>query len=289
MKAYFKYFRFLFIFITVLAAIFCILFGFRKQTTKERTNKECTTTKRVFDEADVLTGVEEENLEILIAKKEKQIACDIVIVTIDESLEEYAKSYENQIGLVNTEQYVMVYADNFYNEHKFGFDKPYGDGAIYVDNWYRESDGWCYSRLSTSGKVQNKYTDGMIQRLNNKVMDIVNENPYEAYKTYVNTLSKDMSGAFIGYDMPIGVILAFAVLVTAIYISVHITGNKGKKTTLPITYVTGGHPTMNVKEDALVSKFVTSRRIQTSSGGSGGGGGHTSAGGHSHGGGGGRH
>ena len=90
MKEYFKYFRWVFIVIAVLAIVLAAIKGAQGLAaitgSHERTNAECTTTQRVFDYADVLTDREEKKLESLIAKREKQTGCDIVLVTLYESL-----------------------------------------------------------------------------------------------------------------------------------------------------------------------------------------------------------
>ena len=49
------------------------------------------------------------------------------------------------LGYLTPDRYTMVYADNFYDEHQFGYDRPYGDGVLMLDNWYREADGGVYS------------------------------------------------------------------------------------------------------------------------------------------------
>ena len=56
----------------------------------QRTNTECVTDERVFDNAGVLSDREEEKLRRLIAKREKQTGCDIVLVTLNEPLGGFA-------------------------------------------------------------------------------------------------------------------------------------------------------------------------------------------------------
>ena len=195
MKGYLKYFRVYFIIILVLAVVF-ILLSLVKPGEKQavRSNTECTTTERVFDYADKLTEKEENNLRELIARREKETGCDIVLVTLDESLEEYAKGYEDRLGSLQPYQYTMVYADNFYDEHMFGYNKPQGDGVLLLDNWYRESDGSVYSWLSTCGKAQDRFSSSMIDDLLNEALEDVESNPYKAYTKYVNLFYSDMTG-----------------------------------------------------------------------------------------------
>ena len=138
MKEYFKYFRWVFIVIAVLAIVLAAIKGAQGLASitgsHERTNTECTTTQRVFDYADVLTDREEKKLESLIAKREKQTGCDIVLVTLYESLEEYAREIEPDVP---HNQFVRIFAEEFYEENQFGYDKSNGDGVLLVDNWFR--------------------------------------------------------------------------------------------------------------------------------------------------------
>lgn len=56
----------------------------------ERTNTECLTDERVFDQADVLSGEEEEELRSLIADREQMTGLDIVLLTVREpELDDY--------------------------------------------------------------------------------------------------------------------------------------------------------------------------------------------------------
>jgi len=255
-----------------------------------RANTECDTNERVFDYADVLTDEEEDSLREVIAKKEIETRSDIVIVTLNESLEEYVKPYKEIIGPVSTDRWVMVYADNFYEEHKFGFNKPIGDGTLLLDNWYREADGGVYSWMLTSGNVMDTYTSGMIDYVLDYSLAAVEEDPYEAYYRFVT----EYESVYVQDDGEILnplVLLLGSFVIALIFLAVNCIGRKGKKTTTSTTYVAGGGPIIRLKEDRFLRKSLNRVRIQSdssSSGGSGGGGGgiHTSSGGSSFGGGG---
>ncbi|MFR1868596.1 TPM domain-containing protein, partial [Eisenbergiella massiliensis] len=220
MKGYLKYFRVYFIIILVLTVIFAALklTGAGKQPA-ERGNTEAVTQERVFDYADKLTDEEEDSLRRLIAKREAQTGCDIVLVTLNESLEEYAKGYEEQLGYLYPYQYVMVYADNFYDEHLFGYNKPQGDGVLLLDNWYRESDGKVYSWLSTCGKAQDRFSSTMIDELLDKALEDVDSNPYKAYKKYVDLFYYDMTGKV---HIPVAALIFVAAACTAVYVGVNL-------------------------------------------------------------------
>lgn len=295
MKQYFRYFRFIFILIAAMTLFFGAVCLYQATIGTagigESTNEERLTDERVFDYADKLTDKQENKLRKLIAKREKQIGCDIVLVTLEESLEEYALPYEEQLGNLYVDEYVTVYADNFYDENKYGYDEPYGDGAIFVDNFARESDGKRYMAFSTCGSVEANYSNAMIDHMFDKVLTYWSFSPYKAYKTYINTLYHDMAGNFdFTANWSLGVILLLSLVGMAAFILYNIMPNKGKKTTAASTYVRGGQASMRSQSDTFLTKTVTKRHIETSSSGggrSGGGGGghHRSSGGHSHGGG----
>lgn len=273
MKKYFRHFAGLFIVIAVLFVVYiagCIV-AKTGVTDNKRTNTQCTETERVFDYADVLTDEEEDKLRALIAEKEDEIACDIVLVTINDSS-------------IASDRDMMNYADDFYDERKYGYNAACGDGALYLDNW---ANGYCW--FSTCGKVEYEYSSAGIDNLISYICDVINDDPYEGYVRYVNSLSDTMAEETIK-QMPLEDILLFAGLVTIIYVIVGVIHNKGKKTTTATTYVSGGRPIFRDKRDEFLNKHITTRHIQRNNGGGGGGGGHhVSSHGVSHGGGGGRH
>ncbi len=291
MREYFHYFKWLYIVLGVMLCIYGLLAGGHWMTSKaaghQRTNKECTTKERVFDYGDVLTGKEEEKLRRLIAKREKQTGCDIVLITLNESLKEYARAID---PYADYEEFVRIYAEAFYEDNNFGYDKPNGDGVLLIDNWYREDDGSIYTWFSTTGKVKDAYDYMDIDHLLDNVYRYVEHNPYKAYKTYVNDFYHDMTGlrAFHLY-VPDIVPWVIGIISAAVFILCNRRAKSGAKTTTAITYVNGLEPQFRIKEDRFLRKSVVTRKIESSSSGgggrSGGGGGHSGGGG-SHGGGG---
>ena len=250
-----------------------------------RNNDECPT-ERVFDYADKMTDAEEQELRDKIAAAELICGTDIIVLTLDESLEEYAKSFEPVIGYVEPYQYTMVLADNFYDENKFGFNKPHGDGVILVDNWYRESDGGVYSWMSTSGKAQDNFSSDDIDFVLDMCLDYVEDDPAYAYGYFVELVAdhldpnSNMGDALGGmYSVIIGLVAGL------IFFFVNFGGKKGKSTVSTKTYVKGGKADVRERQDIFINKTMTRRKIETQTRSSGGGG-HVSAGGHSHGGGG---
>ncbi len=291
-KQYFKYFRWLFIITGVLILIYIGGMIFLAEPGPgARQNTECATTERVFDYGDVLTDKEEGKLRKLIAKREKQTGYDIVLITLNESLKEYATQIEPE---VTYDEFVRVYAEEFYDDNKFGFNKPIGDGVLLVDNWFREDDGNIYTWICAVGEADGRLGYYGIENLLDKVYEHIEKNPYKAYRAYVEAFYDSMVenkiydlSVFLPFAAPFNIALVVAVL----YIVIHLGVNKGKKTTIASTYVNGGNPNIKRKEDVFINKVVTHRRIErntstSGSSGGGGGGGSSSGGGGRHGGGG---
>lgn len=293
MKNWLNYFKIWFLvcgIIIVICLIPIISFNAKNSKSSERVNEVCTETERVFDYADKLTDEEEDSLRALIAEKEQEAKCDIVLLVMDEPLEEYAYQYDpDSYG----EEWTMIKADNFYDENGFGWNKHVesddGDGVILLDNWYRESDGAIHTWLSTSGSVQERYSSGMIDRLLDRVYSYLpaeNPDPYQAYAAYVETIAEDMSGAG-KKDLPVWPVVVIPLIVAVVFIGINLSGKEGKKTTVATSYVEGGKPNFRVSDDHFIRTTTSTRHIDTSSSSGGGGGGsHVSSGGHSHGGGG---
>ena len=290
MREYFRYFKWLYIILAAMALLTALIhaghWGLARAADYQRTNTECATAERVFDDAGVLSDKEEEKLRRLIAKREKQTGCDIVLVTLKEPLEEYARAIEP--GVISSE-YVRVFAEQFWENNGLGYNKPDGDGVILVDNWSREDDGKIHTWLCTTGRAYNTYYVEDVDHLLDNVYRYIEDDPYRAYKAYVNTFYHDMMGIrAVHFSMP-GYIPGLIGLITAvIFMCCNWRSRQGKKTTRANTYVAGGQPVFRVSQDRFLRKNVTSRRIESSSGGSGGGGGRSHGGGGGHHGGGGR-
>ncbi|MCD8018321.1 MAG: TPM domain-containing protein [Clostridiales bacterium] len=239
----------------------------------ERTNTECLTDERVFDNADVLTDSEEERLRNLIAKKEKVIGADIVLVTIrDSSINDYYS--------------IREYAQNYYEENLFGWNEANGDGVIYVDNW---ATGYCW--MCTTGRAAEKLDDNTIQYIIDRTNDIVNSYPFRAYRTMVRETASEMQNLNLFHFHVKNIwLLLVALVITVAVVVINLMNNKGETTTNRSTYVPEGGVKMNERQDFFLRSHVHRVRIERdhgSGGGHGGGGAIGGTGGH--GGGGGRH
>lgn len=291
MRGFFQYFKIPLVIIAIMAIVALGLRMFHGSTSSETavsSNLERTVSERVFDYGEVLTDEEEDLLREQIQEAEFATKSDIVLVTLNESLEEYAAQYEDSIGYVEPSEWVMVYADNFYDEHKFGYDQAHGDGVLFLDNIFRESDGSIYSWMSTSGRVEDYFSSSMIDDVLTTGFSYFDASAYFAYSTLISEYEKKMlnsqEGSISRY-LSFKVVLIVSLIITAIYLFVNLSGKIGKKTVNGRTYVQGGQPNLRHREDRFINKTVTKTKIETSSS-SGGGGHHTSSGGHSHGGGG---
>ena len=175
MKEYLKRFWGWYAVVGVLAVIYVVLsIKAGNGTVYERTNTECLTEERVFDEGNKLSVKEENKLRELIAEREKQTGLDIVLITLNDSS-------------LDTDAKMREYAQNFCIENKIGYNKPVGDAVIYVDNWYNG-----YVWMTTSGKAHARFTDAMIDHVIDRACAVVNNNPYKGYERYVNQVHADM-------------------------------------------------------------------------------------------------
>lgn len=288
-RQYLHFFRIWFIAVGVLlvVAVFAALAKNVLHTTRERGNMQAPT-ERVYDYGDMLTDEEEEKLRNLIAEKEARIGCDLVLVTMRQPVEGSQAKEEYNYRYTSWEMNMQDLADDFYDNNQYGFDVPYGDGALILDNCYSGQEG---THLSTSGRVFAKFGNYEIDQAINRVDKYINSDPYMAYSSCINYIADKMSGknSEVG-----GIVLLLALVVPVIaagsFVATHLRSKEGKNTTTASTYIAGGKPVMNQQRDDFVRKHVTQRRIQTSSSSGGGhssghGGAHRSSGGHSHGGG----
>lgn len=287
MREYFRYFKWLYIIFAAVLLIFGLLTAGHAIAAGaayyDRTNTKCTTTERVFDYGDVLTDKEEDKLRTLIDKRQKQTGCDIVLVTLNESLEEYTKAMNSNVSY---DQFVKIYTEQFYDEHNFGYDKSDGDGIILVDNWYREDDGKIYTCLYTGGKVKAAYSDEEIDYLLDNVYRYVEGNPYRAYKVYANDFYHDMMGMnVVPVNIPRWITVAIGIISLVIFVACNWKAKRGKKTTVATTYVEAMEPHFDVRKDRFLRKSVVRHKMKSNSSGgnhgSGGGSSYSGSGVHS--------
>ncbi|MDE6675304.1 MAG: TPM domain-containing protein, partial [Acetatifactor sp.] len=147
-RQYLHFFRIWFIVIGILFVVTVLAVWVRKMThpAMERQNMQAPA-ERVYDYADMLTDAEEDKLRELIAAKEAQIGCDLVLVTIRQPVEGSDAQEQYNYRYTDWELNMQDLADDFYDDNLYGFDAPYGDGALLIDNSYPGQGG---THLSTS-------------------------------------------------------------------------------------------------------------------------------------------
>lgn len=283
LRQYLRYFRWWFLGLGILLAAYMIVFGIRKITDQGaeeqpvRGNTQAPA-ERVYDYAEVLSDEEEASLRDMIAAAEPQIQCDIVLVTIKEVMGE--SDYEWETNMRN-------YADDFYDQAGYGYDKVHGDGVLLLDNWYTGQGG---SWLSTCGRVYEAFGTSDIEDVLYDVKEYVETDPYKAYAAYIRTVTRKMTFYNDGgiRNIPLWCVWVIPAAAAVIFLIFNSRAPEGVNTVTPGTYVEKDSMSIRKKEDVLVNKFVTTRHIpRNTGGGSGGrGGGHISSGGVSHGGGG---
>lgn len=264
-------------------------------------NERVYGTKRVFDYGDRLTDKEEAALEAYIRVKERETCTDIVIVLLEESLEDFANSYyrEYSVSEVPTDQWVRLYADDFWEKNKFGYDQPQildgtsdsGDGVCLVDNNFREpSSGKKHTWMCTTGKAYHELSEFAVNSCLDDFYDYVDTDLYKACTEFVDSYVLFVSDypPYLTYFSWIALGVAF--VAALIFMGINLSTKVGKKTTGKNTYVGESGVEIYDTQDIFLRKAVTSRIIESDSdsgrSGGGGGGGHVSGGGGFHGGGG---
>jgi len=295
-SCFLKHFRVSFIITGVIFAVFVFFMVTKGGSTyyDSPNTQRVYGTQRVFDYGNQLSTAEEAELEAYIHEAEKKTLCDIVIVTLDESLKDYAPEYKAKYSMTITpDKYVMVYADKFWEDNKFGYDCPQvldgtqetGDGVLLVDNVHREEEtGKIYTWMCTTGICEKKYSSSMIDSALDDFYEYVEYDYYRACKKFVDRVVSDMAPkSYSGAVWPF-IVAAIVVLIT--YFS-NAKAKAGKVTVSPKTYLTA-EPQFPEIQDIFINKTTTKHYNppQSSSGGGGGGGHHSSGGGGSHGGGG---
>lgn len=294
-KQYFHYFRIWFIVVGILLAVTGIVGVKYMIVSNMPRSNQAAPAERVYDYVDVLTDAEEESLRQRIAEVEDDLRIDIVLVIIDQSMEGEEAMRQYGYRSVDWEQNMMDYADDFWDGNQYGYNKGFeGDGCILVYNWYEGQDG---EFLSTSGRVEDRFSHSDLDSVYDAVDEFYATDPYRAYMAYVNKVAYLMSGGADGAkSFSFLVVLVIPLIVALIYAVINLNQAAAKDTTTASTYVEGGKPVMRAQADDFIRKSVVTRKIETSSGSGGGGsshsggaGHHTSRSGASHGGGGRRH
>lgn len=260
------------------------------------------TEPKIYDDADLFTDSEEEELQESLVSTAKRIKLDLVIVTTD-----YNEGKES-----------LLYASDFYDDNGFGYDYDCGSGVILlIDMDNREvaisTAGVCRVYLDSmtddmtdeiapylSDREYMKAARYFISKVNSLAMEALEDDDYEdAFDAWYSSDHSSISAQNDFYDkyipqenffttfknplidMVIGVVIAgIAVLIMG-------SSSKTGSTINERTYMEGGNINLRVRHDQFTHTTTRRRKIETDSStgrGGGHGGGHVSSSGHSHGG-----
>ncbi len=274
--------KWFFSFLAVCAALF-LFCGFDSQE------------KKVYDDGGLLTEAEEKRIQKLLVSGAQNTEQDLVIVTTYDNGGKEARDY----------------ADDFYDEHGFGYEKENGSGVLFLIDMDART-----IYISTAGTAIEKYTDMEIEDTLDAIMPSMRSGNYEeACRTFISEAVVCLNGgdadengyydektdrfverpADSGWKRALSfkrLAILFSVSAALAAFTVLIISWK-RKTRMSVnggTYLKAGKVDFREKRDQFTHTTVVTRHIPKDNGGGGSGGGHssfhTSSGGHSHGGGG---
>lgn len=249
--------------------------------------------QKVYDDAGLLSEEERGELQEMLVAAAYDTKQDLVIVTTADSGGKSAREY----------------ADDFYDEHGFGYEGEYGSGALFlIDMDNREY------YISTAGSAIGLYSDVEIDDTLDALYDDMRDGNYgEACRDFVlearaavlgDAELKDSyfdreEGRFVTVpewkkNLSPSHLLAYfatALVISAVVVWIAARKRKTRMTVTGRTYMKDGSLDIRFKNDRYINTTVIRRQIPRNNGGSGRSGGgfsssHTSSGGHSHGGGG---
>ena len=119
-KQYLHFFRIWFVIVGVLfvVTILAVLAKSMLRTVRVRNNSQAPE-ERVYDYAEVLTSEEEDKLRALIAEREKEIGCDLVVVTIRQPVEGSTAKELYGYRYTDWKRNMQDIGDDFYDDRAF--------------------------------------------------------------------------------------------------------------------------------------------------------------------------
>ncbi len=256
--------------------------------------------RKVYDDGELLTEAEENELQELLVKTAERTEQDLVIVTTRDNGGKEARDY----------------AVDFYDEHGFGYEKENGSGVLFLI----DMDARTFY-ISTAGTAIEKYTDAEINDTLDAVMPDMRAGDYAgACFTFVSEAERFLTGGETGdngyYDEKedrfveypaakeepgwkkavsprrLAIVFSISAAVSAFVVLIISWNRKTRMSVNGGTYMKDGGLQFRERSDRFTHTTVVTRQIPKDNGGSGGGGGrshsssHTSSSGRSHGGGG---
>lgn len=234
----------------------------------------------INDNADLLNT--DAALEQRIMKMRDELKIDIVIVT---TYNAEGKSSQD-------------YADDFYDYNDFGYDKPRGDGVLFlIDMDNREA------YISTCGKAIYYFTDARIDLALDEIVAKLQKTDYEgACDVFLDMTEEFMTHSAdeqlsYGYRLKQHLkehwfmLMVMSAVASVVIVLIMVHNDQNKKVSAGIYLMKQNGFRLTGRQDQFINETTTSRKIPRNEGSSGGGGGggsstHTSSSGTSHGGGG---
>ncbi len=283
--------------VSVFAA-FLLVFGLSGFAFAEEASTAAYSKELVFDRADLLDKSQEKELTEKAQSLSVQYQADFVLVTTDDAKGKTAQAY----------------ADDFYDEHKFGYDEEYGRGLLLlIDMDNREV--WLSIDGDRDAAVHRLFPESVCQSLIGQAAEYLPDDAYGAFTVLLDGAQTVFSGGtkdevFGGYEdeffdngydgiesLPPGttqqpvkrwyqrlsivpVVIGIAAGAVAVLIMRKNTG--GTMTVGNSTYEVRSAKRIVAQNDQLVNVRHTTRHLDPPPSAST----HTSSGGHTHGGGG---
>lgn len=238
---------------------------------ENRDNKNLIVTEqRIFDDADILTPAQEEQLLKKINKVSVEKKTDIIIVT--------TKDVQGKTW--------MQYADDFYDTHDFGYEKTHGTGVVFLISLDTKSKQGRGAWISGSGDALKYINDKRSNSIFEEVKSDLKKNDYynACNKFIIDTekymcVSSSVPVILTNRIVQLGLASLIAALIIGVMIFIFRNGTKLDSR----TYLKQNSLKLNLVQD----QFISQNTVVTRNSDSGGDGGHTSDGGFDHSGGGG--
>ncbi len=221
--------------------------------------------QKVYDYAELLSDSEEREITEKLVETSKETKLDLVVVTTNDT---QGKS-------------TSLYADDFYDDNGFGYDKKYGDGVLLlIDMEHREVF------ISTAGDAISRVSDSDVEDILDEIAPfLTNESYMQAVEEFIEGIDDIDDNAFTYLRNPIiSLLIALAVAGVAVFIMGM--SSKTKVTVGSTTYLEGGRIKLGARIDHFTHTTTTRRKIENDNNHSGSSSVRTSSSGHSHGGGG---
>ena len=229
---------------------------------------------RMFDDAEVLTEDEDNELEDALEELSLRQSFDVTIATI-ESME--------SVGADSMEQF----ADDLYDYCQYGYG-PDMDGVLLL-----VSVGDRKWHISTCGYGITAFTDAGIQYLGQQMTPFMADGDYAgAFRTFVQWSDTYIDAARAGHPYDVNLFLALGIGLALAWVVVHVMKSQLRSVAFQenaASYVREGSMKLTNQRDLFLYRDVhrTERPKESSSSDSGGSSTHTSSSGTTHGGGGG--